>query len=66
MENLRELCLFRFENKQEGGGNGPAEFPGDIRPSDTYFTTKKLHRMPAQTADPITPLELQAMACMSK
>jgi hypothetical protein len=29
-------------------------------------TIIKLHKMPAQIADPITPEELQAMACMRR
>ena len=34
--------------------------------SDYNYPTLKLHRIPAQIAEPITPEELQAMACMSK
>ena len=32
----------------------------------SFGYTKKLHKIPAQMAEPITPEELQAMACISR
>jgi hypothetical protein len=34
--------------------------------SEGGYPTVKLHRMPAQIAEPITPEELHAMACISR
>ena len=31
-----------------------------------FYPRMKLHKIPAQIAEPITPDELQAMACMSR
>jgi hypothetical protein len=77
VENLRELSLFHLENiadlrKRRFGRirvgahpeSGWVHVKGGY--ANTYFTTKKLHRTPAAMAEPMTPEELQAMACMSK